>query len=521
MGGGSSVQEKRHSRLFQEGYKALQEGRYTYAEIYYDQAIEKHDGHSFWLLFDDLIDTKKKSKGDKKKEDTKEKNDISAVESNTGKANCSIKDNSNPASDAGSEDGEKNVDEDKAEPTVDIIRIPLDSKLQEVLEYIQLRTDIANSYLDAKCFEEATPHMDFIFSHTEAVIKHMKIARENALNDEDDVEPANPLENNMASSGDINHTNAGQNRRQRLGLFVVSDFEKESILDCVEQHLRVHWLSSFVNSVYIMLERFKGTQGDKKRKKELDSAVVTCMKVLEELTNVCRRRSKSLTNAVVLSFLETLIEQMDSDSSTASIPANQNGSKMGPRVNTLFDKSQTAANDNGSGCDQDDLRYSHQIQVRLQPLQDRRAFCRDVPAPQQGASLRYIGWMDDEIRRVVPGTNYHLEIQCGMIDEKRKKQLQKKSLKFMVQKKYDYNDRVMLAKCIDEENALLLFAVLLIQADVQLELGAATKGIQSLDIVDKLATQLYGMESLERQSLMRRVMESRRRGGALFMMFED
>lgn len=517
------MEEKRHSRLFQEGYKALQEGRYTYAEIYYDQAIEKHEGHSFWLLFDELIDTKKKSKEDKKKEESKEKSDASASDAESAKLNRANKDTTNPASEECSEDGEgNNVDEDKCASIPDVIYFPLDNKLEEVLEYIQLRTDIANSYLVANCYDEAAPHMDFIFSHTEAVIKHVKIARENEDN-YDDVELSNPLENNIeCPEMNQQNLNAPGGRRQRTGMFVVSDLEKESILDCVEQHLRLHWVSSFVNSVYIMLERYKGTQGEKKRKKELDSAVVACMRVLEELANVSRRRSKSLTNAVVLSFLESLIEQMDSESSVTSAPDNQNGSRLGgPRVNTLFDKNQAAPNDNMSGCETNDGGDQEQAKLRLQRLHDRRTISRAVPAPQMGASLRYVSWMDDEIRRVVPGTNYHLEIQCGMIDDKRKKQLQKKSLKFLAKKKYDYNDRVNLGKCIDEENALLLFAVLLIQADVQLELGAATKGIQSLDLVDKLATQLYGVESMERQSLMRRVMESRRRGGALFMMFED
>lgn len=517
MGSGSSVQDTRHSRLFQEGFKALQEGRYTYAEIYYDQAIERHEGHGFWSLFDDLIDKEKKTKTERKKEDGKEKNDASG-DADGGRSH---RDTSKQASEEGSEEGEgRNSEVGRGDFDSDFIEIPLDDRLEDVLEYIELRTDIANSYLEAGRFEDASPHMDFISSHTQAVIKYIKIARENAAADDEELDPVNPFDSNVMGSGEnaLAGNTAPGHRRGRMGMLVGSDVEQDTILDCMEQHLRLHWVSSQANSVYILLERYKGTQGDKKRKKELDGAVVTCLKVLEELNVVARRRAKSLTNAVVLGFLEGLIEEMDADSSSTSVTDTRNNSSRLDARSNAPERNQSNNNDNAEGNDGKD---PNSIRVRLQKVQERRSLCHSVPAPQQGASLRYISWLDDDIHRVIPGTNYHLEIQCGMVDEKRKKQLQKRSMKFVAHKRFDFNDRVLLGKCFDEENALLLFPVLLIQADVQLELGAATKGIQALDLVDKLATQLYGVDSVERVSLMRRVMESRRRGGALFMMFED
>ncbi|RNC43283.1 sodium stibogluconate resistance protein, partial [Trypanosoma cruzi] len=73
MGNGASVGENRHSQLFQQGYKSLQEGRYTYAEIYYDQAIERHEGHSFWTRLDDLIEWERRDKAGQKGTDAKQK----------------------------------------------------------------------------------------------------------------------------------------------------------------------------------------------------------------------------------------------------------------------------------------------------------------------------------------------------------------------------------------------------------------------------------------------------------------
>ncbi|RNC37534.1 sodium stibogluconate resistance protein [Trypanosoma cruzi] len=305
---------------------------------------------------------------------------------------------------------------------------------------------------------------------------------------------------------------------------MVSDVERDSILDCFEQFLRMHWVSAMANSVFIVSERFKKGKSEKKHKKELDTAVVACAKIQEELYNVAKRRARSLSNSVVLSFLEGIMEELDAESSTTSITNERMGTANGKtRTNTLFEEQNNRSTGNRSANEIDMLtdRDECPIKVHLQMVYDRRSLCREVPAPQQAPTLRYITWIDDEIRRVVPGTNYNLEIQCGMVDEKRKKQLQKRSLKFAAQRNCNYNDRVLLGKSFDEENALLLFPVFLIQADVQFELGAATKGINALDIVDKLSTQLYGVGSLERQSIMRSVMESRKRGGSLFMMFED
>ncbi|ORC85300.1 sodium stibogluconate resistance protein [Trypanosoma theileri] len=532
MGSGASAEEHRHSRLFREGYKALLEGRYTYAEIYYDQAIERHEGHAFWSRIDNFIEWERKpDKGERKKVDGKNESSTTAPPSRDEQQSSSQQ-----------EQEEKKEEDDVIKPTDEemsdgegkemeeqsnVLEFPLDGRLITVLEYLQLRADIADSYMLAGRLEEAAPHVDYISIHTEAAMRCLQIARDKAAGEENNGGNANPLDN----------LNAGGNqRRPRLGM-MTEDPERDSILDCLDQHLRLHWVSSTANGVYIAFERFRGGQGEKKRKKELDAAVLTCLRVEEALFNFARRRAKSLTNAVVLSFLEALIEDLDADSSCSSEPEERNSKRTksknklrGGSVDETPNKGNNTSVSNNKSMGNRSMADASVMEpkeavnpmiIRLQILPDRKMMCRSVPAPQQGAALRHVPWMDEEIRRVVPGTNYHLEIQCGMVDDKRKKQLQKRALKFIVQTKCDYNDRVLLGKSFDEENALLLFPVLLIQADVQLELGAATKGIQALDLVDKLATQLYGMESLERQSLMRRVTECRKRGGALFMMFED
>ncbi|KAH9586737.1 hypothetical protein LSM04_008839 [Trypanosoma melophagium] len=541
MGAGASTEERRHSRLFCEGYKALLEGRYTYADIYYDQAIERHEGHAFWSRLENFVEWERKAnKGDRKKADGKSNEGSTTVAPSRDEEQApSPQQQQDQGDKKDGDDVVKPVDgemvegeENEMEEKSNVLEFPLDNRLITVLEYLQLRADIADSYMVAGLLEEAAPHVDYIAIHTDAAMRCLQMARDQANSDDNNGGNDNPLDNN---------NNNGVPRRMRFGM-MAEDPERDAILDCLDQHLRLHWVSSTVNGVYIALERFRRGQGDKKRKKELDAAVITCLRVEEALFHYARRRARSLTNAVVLNFLEALIEDMDGDSSSSSEPEERIGKRKkskgkvhGSTVadNTSKSNNTGVNNDNNNKSMGDrsltdavggvggDQREGNAMIIRLQLLPDRRMMCRSVPAPQQGAALRHVPWMDDEIRRVVPGTNFNLEIQCGMVDDKRRKQLQRRALKFIAQNKCDYNDRVLLGKSFDEENALLLFPVLLIQADVQLELGAATKGIQALDVVDNLATQLYGMESVERQSLMRRVMESRRRGGALFMMFED
>ncbi|EKF39124.1 hypothetical protein MOQ_000656 [Trypanosoma cruzi marinkellei] len=515
MGNGASVEENRHSQLFQQGYRSLQEGRYTYAEIYYDQAIERHEGHPFWIRLDDLIEWERRGKVGQKGTDAKMKQ----TNRDGGQEEAAFPE---VKKDSLKDENEVNIEMGDAAGVGGSgkIEIPLDSRLAEVVDYLVLRADIADSYMAAGRYEEATPHMDFISSHTRVMLKFLQIARMTKA--EESADSPNPLEGSTAEGGG-NHAGGG-NRRAHQGFMMVSDMERESIIDCFEQFLRMHWVSSMANSVYIVSERFKKGKSEKKHKKELDTAVVTCAKIQEELYNVAKRRARSLSNSVVLSFLESVMEELDAESSTTSITNERVSTAKGKtRTNTLFEDQGNKSTGNRSLNELEMLveRDECPIKVQLQMVYDRRSLCREVPAPQQAPTLRYITWIDDEIRRVVPGTNYNLEIQCGMVDEKRKKQLQKRSLKFATQRNCNYNDRVLLGKSFDEENALLLFPVFLIQADVQFELGAATKGINALDIVDKLSTQLYGVESLERHSIMRSVMESRKRGGSLFMMFED
>ncbi|KEG08030.1 sodium stibogluconate resistance protein [Trypanosoma grayi] len=514
MGSGASAEVHMHSRLYQEGYKSLQEGRYTYAEIYYDQAIEKHEGHVFWSRLDVGVEWERKSgKADRKKADGKGQPEAQAAPPVIKEVKKPENAPEKPTEDAegGDEGDEQNEAGGEGEDEkTGYLEIPVDSRLIQVLDYLLLRADIADSYMAAGRLDEASPHVDYIATHTQTFMRCLQSARDFAMGD-DGEDGDNPLRGN-----------GQQHRRQRLGMLMGGDMERESILDCLDQHLRLHWVSSLANSVYIAFEKFKGGQGEKKRKKELDAAVVTCMKAEEALYHYAQRRAKSLTNAVVLNFLEVILEEMEASSSTTSAPDERSvSSRSKLRVNNLFDDGgDKGESKSGIGAVASDAD-PYPITPRLQVLHDRRILCRSVPAPQQAPALRRVPWVDEEIRRVVPGTNYYLEIQCGMVDEKRKKQLQKRSLKFVTQKRVDYNDRVQLGKSFDEENALLLFPVLLIQADVQLELGAATKGIQALDLVENLATQLYGVDSLEWQSLMRRVLESRKRGVSMFMMFED
>ncbi|RNF25125.1 sodium stibogluconate resistance protein [Trypanosoma conorhini] len=518
MGSGASTAETAHSRLYQEGYRSLQEGRYTYAEIYYDQAIEKHEGHYFWTRLDELIDweQRRQNKLEPNKSEVKKKGQAQEEAAEEGAYPDVTKDTMKD----GSELDVEMADSGGADAAGGI-EIPLDSRLEVILEYLQLRADVADSYMAATRYEEATPHLDFITSHTRIFVQFLRLARESASEARDEENGAsNPLEMGGGAAG-----GAAGNVRSRLGALMGNDLERESVLDCLEQHLRLHWVSAMANGVFVSSERFKEGRGEKKRKKDLDVAVVACSKVYQELYKVALRRAKSLTNTVVLNFLEAVMEDLDAESSTTSI-TNEGppAAKNKPRVNNFFDDAETKSLCNKANGALDMVLEDGEecpIKVYLQMIHDRRSLCRVVPAPQQAAALRYISWIDEDIHRVVPGTNYHLEIQCGMVDEKQKKQLQKRSMKFVAQRHCNYNDRVLLGKSFDEENALLLFPVFLIRADVQFQLGAATKGIKDLELVEKLSTQLYGMDSLERQSIMRSVMESRKRGGSLFMMFED
>ncbi|RNF02773.1 sodium stibogluconate resistance protein [Trypanosoma rangeli] len=520
MGTGASAINSCHSRLYQEGYKSLLEGRYTYAEIYYDQAIEKHEGHYFWTSLGGLIDWERRRKHTlgQNKSDTKQRKELPQDEVTEEGAYPEVVKKAD-------DDNELDVEMEEAgasEPRG--IEIPLDSRLEAILEYIQLRSDIVDSYLMASRYEEAAAHLDVIISHTRVFVQFLRYARETEVEvSSEDNTTNNPLEMGAGVGGAAN--GGGENIRLRLNALIGNDLERESILDCLEQYLRLHWASAMANSVYASSERFKEGKGEKKRKKDLDAAVLACSKVHQELYNVALRRAKSLTNTVVLNFIEAAMEDMDAESTTTSITSeNYTNSKGKPRVNTFFDNSDNKQIQNKNNGILDLVMKRGEecpIKVSLQKMHERRSLCREVPAPQQASTLRYISWIDDDIRRVVPSTNYHLEIQCGMVDEKQKKQLQKRSLKFVAQKHCNYNDRVLLGKSFDEENALLLFPVFLIQADVQFQLGAATKGIKNLELVEKLSTQLYGIDSVERQSIMRSVMESRKRGGSLFMMFED
>ncbi|RHW71321.1 hypothetical protein DPX39_070064200 [Trypanosoma brucei equiperdum] len=495
MGGGSSVEDKRYSRLFQEGLKALHEGRFTYAEIYFDQAIEKHEGYPFWQRLDEMVEWERKGNTGKRKGEEQNEKDQWAKETKpeTG------------GGEGAGEDGAEMDDLGGESDDTGVLVIPLDQRVFHVLEYLQLRTDISVAYLLAERYEEAHEHLQYVTSHTHVLLKCLRIARQSNMSEESGGEggDTNPLE----------HVGVVE-RRFRAGLMGM-EVEVEGILDAFEQYLRLHWFSGIANTVYIAFERFKGGQGDKKRKRELDAVVVTCETAKLELHKLVSRRAKSLTNSVLIEFLEKLINDMDSSASDSEDDGNANGGRSGGPAAKGRRKS-----DNREDGDKEELE-NFPFSARLQMLYERRLLYRGMPAPMQGAALRYLPWMDEDIRRVVPGTNYNLEIQCGMIDDRRKKQLQKKSLKHTVQKRFDFNDRVLFNKSMDEENALLLFPLLLVEADVQLELGAATKGIKALHMVEKLSTQLYGRQSLEQQSLMRRVLETRKRGGALFMMFDD
>nr|CCD12763.1 unnamed protein product [Trypanosoma congolense IL3000] len=487
MGGGASVVDKRYSRLFQEGLRALNEGRYTYAEIYFGQATERHEGFSFWQRLEEMADWEKKGNKNKRKaEDQAEKKDLDKDKL--------VGDGKNADANEMSALGDDSDDSG-------ILVIPLDQRAFHMLEYLELRMDIAVAYMEAERYEEAQEHFQYVTTHTHMLSRCLRLARQ-----------TNTTEGTGNDFGDQNPLEQVGNFLNRRGrdLGMAGDVEMEGVLDALEQYLRLHWFSSIANTMYIAFERFKGGQGDKKRKRELDAVILLCGTAKREMLKVVSRRSKSLTNTVLMDYLDTLVNDLDSGSCDSE-DDNRANKKNG---------NESKSGKGASGREGDDLE-NFPFTVRLQMVYERRFLYRSMPAPMQGAALRYLSWMDEDIRRVVPGTNYNLEIQCGMIDERRKKQLQKKSLKHTAQKRFDFNDKVVFNKSMDEENALLLFPLLLVEADVQLELGAATKGIQALDMVEKLSSQLYGRDSLEKHSLMRRVLETRKRGGALFMMFED
>ncbi|CCD19514.1 hypothetical protein ERJ75_000831200 [Trypanosoma vivax] len=487
MGSGTSAAQNRHSFLFYEGLNALQDGRLTYAEIYYEQAIEKHEGYLFWQRLDALEAWEREAnKHDKKSARDKDKEAPKQSEAEEKEGDNVSADNNSEGEEAGND--------------ASVLIIPLDNRVQHVLSYLELRTDIALSYLSIERLEEAEAHFEYITSRTMTLMKCLDQARNsgNTGGGEDDEDELG--DDSVSVHHQQNNAHGG-----------VNDSEIATVLDCFEQFLRLHWVSAIANSIYIVFERFKGGQGDKKRKRELDAVIDTCSVAQTELYNVANRRATTLTNAAVLEHLEKIIRDIDGGSS--AVTEDGQNARGGKKNEGGADRAATAGGESAA--------KSPPFIALLQMLPDRRLLYREMPAPMLAATLRYVPWMDPGIRRVIPGTNYHLELGAGVIDEKRVKKMQKKILKQSSQKRFDYGDTVIFKKSVDEENALLLFPILLIEADVQLELGAATKGIHALDTVEKLATQLYGAESMERDSLMQRVTETRKRGGALFMMFED